>query len=161
MLRRFSTKERPNSLQRAMEMCLEYALAKHNRSVARVADLMGVQSHTLYKWIGSGRMPSNLIRPFEHACGCHYVTWWVAQSAHKLVIDIPQGKKAGDSEINTLQSSLAHAVGKLIDFYAGKGGANETISALTDVMADLAYHRENVSMHAAPELDLFSHGDAE
>ena len=150
---------RPNSLLQAMELCLDYAREKHNRSAARVADLMGVQTPTLYKWLASGRLPANLIRPFEHACGATFVTWWICQSAHKLVIDIPVGRKPDDTEINSLQANLAEAIGQLIRFYKGDADADQTVSRLTNIMSELAYHRENVARQSAPELSLFDDAD--
>lgn len=157
MAKRNWKRVRPSSLREAMELCLEFAREKHNRSIDRVADLMGLPSKwTLYKWLESGRLPANMIRPFEHACGATFMTGWIGQSAHKLVIDIPQGKAASDMDISELQARLADAMGQLIRFYKGEANADQTVAGITDVISGLAWHRENVSRQAAPELDLFS-----
>ena len=60
---------RPLDLRDAMEWCTKYAKAKHNRSVDSIADLMGVNKWTLYKWMAEADMPARLIKTFEHACG--------------------------------------------------------------------------------------------
>ena len=101
------------------------------------------------------RLPSILIRPFEHACGCSYVTQYLATSAHKLLIDIPSGQPADEAELLALHSDFNAAVDLLAGFYGGKAEADETLSALTEVMSQIAGHRENVSKAMAPELGLF------
>lgn len=156
MARRSWKRVQPTSLRHAIELCLEYARDKQNLSVDRVADLMGLSSRwTLYKWMENGRMPAILIRPFEHACGCTFVTQYIAASAHKLVVDIPRGKKAKDSDLLALQTGFNEALNLLASFYQGEAEADETIAALTSAMAEIAGHRENVSKSLAPELGLF------
>lgn len=151
-----NAKRQASSLRDAMDLCLAHALEKHHRSVDRVADLMGLSSKwTLYKWMESARLPANLIPVFEHACGAHFVTAYLGQAAHKLVVDMPAGKAVKAQEINTLQGSFTHAVGLLIQFYQGQAQADETVQALTEVMGALAWQRENVAKTQAPELDLF------
>lgn len=144
------------SLVHGLELCLEFARVEHNRSVQSVAELMGLSSHwTLYKWLENGRMPANLIRPFEHACGCHFVSDWLALSAGRLVIDMPRAKRATAGDINGMQSNFSHATGLLIDFYSGVVGAEEAVAALTAVLVDVASQRANVAQAARPELGLF------
>lgn len=155
MTKRNWKKVRPQSLRRAMELCLEHARERH-LSVDRVAELMGLSSKwALYKWLESGRMPAVLIRPFEHACGIDLVTQYLAYSAHKLLVDIPDGHRARDTEINDLQGSFHAAVGALIQFYQGNADASEALAEIHTVMSDLAFHRENVAKAQAPELALF------
>lgn len=160
MSRRNWKRVRPNSLRQAMQLCLDYARERHNRSVERVADLMGLASHwTLYKWMENGRLPAVLIRPFEHACGVTFVTDYVALSAHKLPVDMPAGKPAQDTDVLALQTQFNEAVNLLARFYKGDADAGETIAALTAAMADIANHRANVAQSLEPELALFG-GDA-
>ncbi|GAB2182638.1 hypothetical protein DLREEDagrD3_28610 [Denitratisoma sp. agr-D3] len=151
---------RPHSLLNAMQLCVDFARERHNRSIERIADLMGVQSHTLYKWLGTGRMPANLIRPFENACCCNYVTWWLAHGAHKLLIDIPLGRKATEMDVAQLQESISEATTTLIRFYSSNASIDDTIAQLTVALEGLAWHRENVSRQATPELDLFGDDNA-
>lgn len=151
---------RARSLREAMELCVEYAREVRNLSVEQIADLMGEASKwTLYKWIEAASIPARKIRPFEHACGCTFVTEFLGASAHKLVIDIPKGKAATGLEITELQGRLAEAVGSLIRFYQGGADAEQTESDLTGILADLAFHRENVKRAAQPELGLFGGDD--
>lgn len=139
-----------------MELCLEHACEKHRRSVDRVSDLIGLANKwALYKWLENGRMPTILLRPFEHACGIDYVTQYLAHSAHKLVIEIPPGRRATEIEIAELQSSVNEAIGALLKYYAGKTSDEDTLGALAQAMGDLAWHRENVAKHLEPELALF------
>lgn len=144
----------PGSLRQAMEWCLDYARVRHNRSVDRVADLMGLGSKWgLYKWLESGKLPAVLIRPFEAACGIDYVTRYIGHSAHKLLIDIPTGKRATGKDINTLQGSFTEAVSLLLKFYDGAAEAEETLAALYTTMEQLAWHQGAVERHRQPELD--------
>ena len=145
----------PTGFSHAMELSLEHGKAVHNRSVDRIADLMGLANKwVIYKWIESGRIPGILIRPFEHACGIDYLTRYLAHSDHKLVIDIPTGRKADHKHIHELQTALHDAVGLLMTFYRDQSDAEETIAAITGVMEDLAWHRGNVEKFSQPELDL-------
>lgn len=145
-----------NNLLSAIELCTEYAREKHNRSIERIAELMGISSHwTLYKYMESGKLPANLIAPFEFACGCSFVSEFLATRAGKIVIPIPQGKKATSEDINTLQHNFTKAVSALLEFYSGSENATETVAHVNIVIADLAIHKANVSMNEAPELGLF------
>lgn len=156
MKRRNWKRVRAHSLRESMELCIDYAREVRNLSVEQISDLMGEASKwTLYKWIESASIPARKIRPFEHACGCTFVTEYLAASAHKLLIDIPKGKAATSLELSDLQGRLADAVGSLIRFYQGGADAEKTEADLTGIMADLAFHRENVKRSACPELGLF------
>lgn len=160
MARRNWKRLTPTSLRHAIELCLEYARERRRLSVDRVADLMGLPSKwALYKWLESGRMPAILIRPFEHACGCTYVTQYLATSAHKLLVDIPSGQPARNEDVLELQTGFNDAVNLLARFYRGEGSAEETMAALSQAMSEIAGHRENVSKSLTPELGLFEEGE--
>jgi hypothetical protein len=139
-----------------MELCLEYARAKRNLSVDGIAELMGQSNKwVIYKWLENGRLPAILIRPFEHACGCTFITQYIATSAHKLLVDIPNGQPATDDELLGLHNDFNVAVTLLSNFYKGRAEADDTISALTSLLSQLAGHRANVSKALTPELGLF------
>lgn len=145
----------PGSLRQALELCLEYARVRNNRSVDRVADRMGLSSKwSLYRWLQNGRLPANLIRPFEEACGIDYVTRYIGHSAHKLLIDIPSGRKVRNQDINTLQASFTDSLSLLIKFYDGTAPADETLASLYTTMTCLAWHQGTVERQIQPELDL-------
>lgn len=145
---------RASSISHAMELCLAHGKEKLNRSVDNIADLMGLPNKwVIYKWIESGRIPAILIRSFEHACGIDFITRYLAHSDHKLLIDIPTGRKATHQETNELSLALNETVGLLMKFHEGKVDAEETVTALTAAMEDLAWHRGTVEKAAQPEFE--------
>lgn len=144
----------PSCLQEAVEGCLGYALDKHRRTVDHVADLVGESKWTVYKWVQSGGIPAKKIAGFEHACGAHYVTRYLASSARKLLVDVPTGRLAAPSDIAALQSSCTAAIAALIDFAAGRSNAANTHASLTAAMTTLAFERAQVERHDQPELNL-------
>lgn len=150
----------PQSMQHAIRLCLDYALHKHNRSVARVAELVGTTEWSVYKWMSEGSIPSVRIRPFEFACDATFVTHYIAISAQKLVIDIPSGRSGSQDELLDLQNQLNEAVSLLTRFYRGEAETADVLQGVTHAMQQLAGHRENVRKHDAPELALFE-GDEE
>lgn len=150
----------PQSMQHAIRLCLDYALHKHNRSVARVAELIGTTEWSVYKWMSEGSIPSVRIRPFEFACDATFVTHYIATSAQKLVIDIPTGRAGSQDELLDLQNQLNTTVSLLTRFYRGEAEAADVLQGITVAMQQLAGHRENVCKHDAPELALFG-GDPE
>lgn len=144
----------PTSLRNALELCKDYAKARHNLSVERIAERMGLTDHwTVYKWIQTGRIPANLIRPYEAACGIDYVTRWLAASSGRLLIDIPTGRIATAADMQELQTVLTTAVGQLLQFHGGKAEAHDTLAAIQQATEGLAWHHRNVEKHAQPELD--------
>lgn len=162
MSRRDWKHARASSLREAMYLCLEHARVRYNRSVDRVADCMGLGTKwPLYKWMENSRLPANLIPALEHACGVHYVTEYLAQAAHKMMVAIPTGRAASQMDMAELQLSFAEAVNSLAKHYEGKTDAETTIAAITRAMAGLAWQRENLSKSKAPELDLFPHDQEE
>lgn len=145
----------PRSQHEAIRLCLDHARMKHRRSVARVAELVGTTEWAVYKWLAKGSVPSEKIRPFEYACGAHYLTAYLAYSAHKLLIDIPAGRPATDSALLELHTGFSEAVELLARFYRGQADSSDTLRSLSGVMAQIAGHRENVMKLDAPELELF------
>lgn len=145
----------PQSMQHAIRLCLDYALHKHNRSVARVAELIGTSEWTVYKWMSDASIPSKRIRPFEFACDATFITIYIASSAQKLVIDIPAGQPGNQDELLDLQNQVNESVSLLTRFYRGEAMAEDVLHGVTCAMQKLAGHRENVRKHDAPELALF------
>lgn len=155
MTKRNWKRMRPHSLRHALELCKDYARERHNLSVERIAELMGLTDHwTLYKWFQTGRMPTNLIRPYETACGIDFVTRWLAASCGRLLIDMPSGRNTTAQDMQVLQSVLNDTVGQLLQFYAGKTKEADTLAAIQQAMEGLAWHRGNVEKHLQPELEL-------
>lgn len=144
----------PTSLRHALELCKEHGRERRNLSVERIAERMGLTDHwTVYKWVQNGRIPANMIRPFEEVCGVDFVTRWLAASAGRLVISIPTGRNVTPTDMAELQARLNDAVGSLLTFHAGQAGATETLAAVEQAMAGLAWHRGTVAKHLQPELE--------
>src|SRR5690625_2649327 len=147
---------RARSLRHGIELCVEYARDQRNYSVDRIAELMGLASKwTLYKYMESGRMPATLIPPFEHACGAHFVTDYLGNSAGRITSQAPRGRKCQTHEVADLQLSFGRAVNELAKFYDGHSNENETLDALAQALRECAWHEQNVTKTAAPELALF------
>lgn len=124
-------------------------------SADRICDAIGVASkYTLYKYISNASLPARLIRPFEAACHCTFVTQHIAASARKLMIDLPTGRKASASDIQALQTACTTAVGALLNFSAGVVSAHDTVALVTDAIERLARERAEVERHTQPELAL-------
>lgn len=138
-----------------MEACIEQARSKHRISVDRIAADMGLaNAWNIYKWVESGRIPAVMIRPFEIACRCDFVTRYLAHAAHKLIIDIPTGRALLAADMPAVQAATNDALGALINFAAGKVAAEEVVQQVTTAMEQLAWHRENAARSAQPELAL-------
>lgn len=147
-------KRTPVSIPHAIELCLEYARQKHNYSVDRVADGMGLANKwVIYKWMESGRLPALMIRPLELTCGADFVTRYLSHSAHKLLIDIPSGRRVKPVEINQLQAWFTESVSLLLAFYEGAANQPETVSALTKLMEGVAWHHKNIEQHNQPQFE--------
>ena len=155
MSRRDWKRLRASSLVHAMRLCKEYAQAKHNLSVERIADRMGATHDSLYKWLATGRMPAILIPTFELACGCNYVSDWLAASSGRLVVPMPTGRKAEGVELLDMNSSCAAALQLLTAFYQAptESDAEATLAALRLHLEQVAYHHANVARYATPELE--------
>jgi len=155
MTKRNWKRANPRSLREALELCKDYAHAKHNRSVERIAELAGENSQwTVYGWLRDGSIPGAKIHAYQHACGCDYITRYLAHSAGQLLIDIPHGHLVDGDDVHQLQGTLNAAVGALLGFAAGKLDSDEVGHELSVAMEALAWHRENVLRE--PELE-FGH----
>ena len=155
MTRRNWKQVRPVSLIEALRLCKEFAQARHNLSVERIADRMGATHDSLYKWLGTGRMPAILIPAYELACGCNFASVWLATSAGKLVIDMPTGRKATGQDVVDMNSGCAAVLQLITAFYAAPATADTeaTLAALRAHMEQVAYHHANVAAYINPELE--------
>lgn len=143
----------PTSITHALRLCKDYAKEVHNRSVERIADLIGVSADLLYKWLANGRMPVSLIPAFELACGINYVSRWLVTSEGKMVVDIPTGRTVKATDVQQLNELLNAAVGGILRFADGKADAGEVLASINSAMSGLAWHHGNVAKHYQPELE--------
>ena len=143
----------PNSLVHALRLCKEFAQDRHNLGVERIADRMGTSHDSLYKWLATGRMPACLVPTYELACGCSFVSTWLAAANGRIVIELPKGRRVADADLVEMNASFGTALKLLADFYAGKAGGAETQAALNTHLQQVAWHHHNVAKHANPELE--------
>lgn len=146
---------RPSNLAEAMELCIEFA-SENRRPIKVLADLMGVEMKTLYRWLADTSMPLNRIRQFETFCGVAFVSEYLCMArGDKVVVAIPAGKRSNVTELSEVHSSFAQAIALLSRFYQSGEALDETVAALTATLSQLAYQRSNVLKAGTPELDLF------
>ena len=144
---------RPNSLVHALRLCKEFAQDRSNLSVERIADRMGTTHDSLYKWLATGRMPACLVPTYELACGCSFVSTWLAAGSGRIVLDLPKGRTVADADLVEMNASFGTALKLLADFYAGKADGAATQDALKTHLEQVAWHHHNVASHANPELE--------
>lgn len=145
----------PSSLCQSLEWSLDYARERHNLSIERVSNRMGLKNHwVLYKWVESGRMPLILVPTFEHVCGINLVSRWLASTGGKLLINLPTGRTCNPGDMQELQGVLHDACGALLSFYNRTTDADTALSAVRASLEVLSWHHGNVQQHAAPQLEL-------
>ncbi|MDQ2822427.1 MAG: hypothetical protein M3Y65_18960 [Pseudomonadota bacterium] len=138
-----------------MELCVEFA-GEHRRPIKVLADLMGVDPKTLYRWLAETSMPLNKVRQFETFCGIAFISEYLCLAhGNKVVVAIPTGKKSGTGELAELQAVFADAIGLLVRFHQHGTDVDGTVQALTETLVQVAYQRSNVLKVTTPELGLF------
>ena len=110
---------RATSLVHALRMCKEYAQARRNLSIERLADRMGVSHDSLYKWLATGRLPAILLPAFELACGVHYASEWLAANADRMVVQLPKGAKAEDADLVAMSRPFIREPGLIARWLSG------------------------------------------
>jgi hypothetical protein len=148
------SKPLPTSLRAAFEADKAHALAKHRRGTERLAELMATTPAALYKWLETDSMPVNRLAAWEHITGSDCVVRYLAAAAHRVVIEIPTGRKSATTDVHALQTTLNNAVGVLLAFMNGDADRDTTLAALGAGLESMAWHRENVRKNDQPELEL-------
>lgn len=143
---------RPLNLKDALDWCVRYAKANRHLSVEGIADIMGVNHWTLYKWIGEADLPLRLLKNFEHACGIDYASRWLVESNGKIIIDMPRGKQCGTQDVQVLQSATHAMVGEVMRFYADLTDVDATLAAIQTALEQTSWHKGNVQKYRQPEL---------
>lgn len=143
----------PRNTLEAMRLCKDFAKEKHNLSVERIADRMGVSADNLYAWLGNGKMHASLIQPYQHVCGCTFISDHLSHSEGKLAVKIPSGRTMQDTDLLQMHQSFSQTMTLLAKFYDGKADAAETLHAITEHMQVAAWHRANIQKHDQPELE--------
>jgi len=149
-----------SNLEEAIELCADHAADKLRRPAKVMADLMGVELKTYYRWLAETSMPLNRLRQFEAFSGASFISDYLCLAhGDKVVIRIASGKKADHTDLADIHASFADAMSLLVRFYQHGESLDETVAALTCTLSKLAYQRENISKSGVPELALFG-GDA-
>lgn len=143
----------PNNMKDALRLNKEYARQFKRLTVPAIAELMAISEDRLYKWLSTGDMPVSFIPAYELVCGMDYVTQYMGYRSHKLMIEIPTGKKTDELGMAELQQLSADAMSLLIKFYREGESVDIVTSALTRLLAGVAFHRENVIAQSQPGLD--------
>ena len=152
-MRTIRRQAKATSLDHAIELAKRYAKEQHRPSKV-MADLMGVELKTYYRWLLDNTLPLNRIAQFEALTGSRFISEYLSVlHGDRVVIEIPRGRKGKAAEMAQVQSQTAEALALLAKWHEDGSGVDETIAALTNVLALLAYQRENVKKVGNPELD--------
>lgn len=134
-------------------MCKDYAKHRHNLSVERIADDMGMTASRLYQHLENGDMPFNRVRSFQRACRCNYVTQYMAYGDNCMLVPIPSAQKIDDDKLVHISATYSRALNLLTTFHQNGQDPDVVIEALTAHMETTAWHRANVEKHQQPEFD--------
>ena len=158
MTRRNWKKVHASSVIEALRLCKEFAQDKANLSIERIADRMGASHDSLYKWLAAGSLPLIKLPAYEHACGCHFASEFLAVAAGRVLVDMPTGRSGNTASMVELNTGFAEALQLLTNFYAAPALTDpaDTLAALTRHLSEVAYHQANVAHCTTPELDFTS-----
>lgn len=148
-----NSKPFPTSLKAAFEIDKVHARNRHRLSVEHIAELMDLTPGNLYKQIDDGTMHVSRLLGWAHHTGSDAVVRYLASRIHKVVIDIPTGRRAEADDVHVLQATLNGAVGALLDFMRGDLDRDACMAKLGAGLESLAWHRENVRKADQPELE--------
>lgn len=150
----YNLKVKATDFDNAIYLTKSYAKAKGKPSKV-MADLMGVELKTYYRWMTDGTMPLNRVLQFEALAGCHFISEFLCIfHGNKIVIDIPTGKKVKTKDVASLQKLLAVTVSHLSDFYESNNKEVQvTLESLNQSLSALGFHQRNVQKAGFPELD--------
>ena len=147
-MRTIKRQPKATSLDHAIELAKRHA--KERRLPSKVmADLMGVELKTYYRWLLENTLPLNRIAQFEALTGSRYVSEYLSVlHGDRVVIEIPRGRKGKAADMAQVQSQTAEALALLAKWHEDGSGVDETIEALTNVLA--LGERRNPPGHRAP-----------
>ena len=132
-------KPAPSSLDEAIDRQLE-AANKLGLPPKRMADLMGVELKTYYRWAADSSMPLNRVRQFEAFCKASFISEYLCMAhGNRVVIAIPSGRKATPTDLADMQATVTAAIAKLMRFCQDRTGAAETVAELTVALSQMAY----------------------
>ena len=137
----------------ALDKCLQHAKEKHNLSVERIMDRLGMASKSqMYGYLADAKLPVNRLIAFEQTCGIPLFTKYSAASQGFMLVKIPTGRKAEAKELAELQVALAQVGSQIISFYNGECSVDETTNMIMAALQDLAYHKSELEHFNQPSL---------
>ena len=109
------------SLDHAIELAKRHA--KERRLPSKVmADLMGVELKTYYRWLLENTLPLNRIAQFEALTGSRFISEYLSVlHGDRVVIEIPRGRKGKTADMAQVQSQTAAALALLAKVQLGRG----------------------------------------
>ena len=116
-MRTIRRQAKATSLDHAIELAKRHA--KERRLPSKVmADLMGVELKTYYRWLLDNTLPLNRIAQFEALTGSRFISEYLSVlHGDRVVIEIPRGRKGKAADMAQVQSQTAAALALL-----AKGG---------------------------------------
>ena len=101
------------SLDHAIKLAKRHA--KERRLPSKVmADLMGVELKTYYRWLLENTLPLNRIAQFEALTGSRFISEYLSVlHGDRVVIEIPRGRKGKTADMAQVQSQTAAALALL------------------------------------------------
>lgn len=104
-MRTIRRQAKATSLDHAIELAKRHAKEQHRPSKV-MADLMGVELKTYYRWLLDNTLPLNRIAQFEALTGSRFISEYLSVlHGDRVVIEIPRGRKgkAADVYANDLE----------------------------------------------------------
>ena len=92
-MRTIKRQAKATSLDHAIELAKRHAKEQHRPSKV-MADLMGVELKTYYRWLLDNTLPLNRIAQFETLTGSRFISEYLSVlHGDRVVIEIPRGRK--------------------------------------------------------------------
>ena len=114
-MRTIRRQAKATSLDHAIELAKQHAKEQHRPSKV-MADLMGVELKTYYRWLLDNTLPLNRIAQFEALTGSRFISEYLSVlHGDQVVIEIPRGRKGKAADMAQVQSQTAAALALLAE----------------------------------------------
>ena len=127
------------SLDHAIELAKRHA--KERRLPSKVmADLMGVELKTYYRWLLENTLPLNRIAQFEALTGSRFISEYLSVlHGDRVVIEIPRGRKGKAADMAQVQSQTAAALALLAKWHEDGSGVDDGHSFKAKIRHPMGY----------------------
>ncbi len=110
-MRTIRRQAKATSLDHAIELAKRHAKEQHRPSKV-MADLMGVELKTYYRWLLDNTLPLNRIAQFEALTGSRFISEYLSVlHGDRVVIEIPRGRKGKAADKQQLAAEMPHQAG--------------------------------------------------